>query len=78
MSNISHMTTLTENAYGNGNGNGNGNKVKKKRSAFGWFRNAFSLSEEEKAEFERKRREVVVREEGLGERPRFLDGRRIR
>ncbi|TVY44735.1 hypothetical protein LSUB1_G002959 [Lachnellula subtilissima] len=46
MSVMTDMTMMTE----------NGKKVKKKRSAFGWLKKQFSLSEEEKAAFEERRR----------------------
>jgi len=60
-----------------------GKKVKKKRSGvLGWFKNAFSLSEEEKAEFKERRRMQAESSAASYERereaPRFLDGRRIR
>ncbi|XMA18770.1 hypothetical protein WAI453_011561 [Rhynchosporium graminicola] len=78
----SEMTTMTEI-----DGNGERKKVKKKRSAFGWLKKAFSLSEEERAEFERKRmRDEAERREyyagssqgqGGGQRARWVDGRRV-
>jgi len=69
MSMMSEMTTRTE----------NGVKVKKKRSAFGWLKKAFALSEEEKAAFEERRRRIEP-EEQYYERPqqRWVDGKRIR
>jgi len=68
MSTMSDMTMMME----------NGKKVKKKRSAFGWLKKAFSLSDEERATFEERRKQpdpVVYYER----RPQkqFLDGRRI-
>lgn len=67
---MSNMTTVTE----------NGVKVKKKRGTFGWLKNAFSLSEEEKAEFERKRRSPNTSSYVPDRRPapKFLDGKRLR
>lgn len=60
--------------------NGERKKVKKKRSAFGWLKKAFSLSEEEKAAFEERRRMATMEAEryyeGAGER-KWLDGKRI-
>ncbi|KAN0093574.1 hypothetical protein V8E51_016758 [Hyaloscypha variabilis] len=62
--------------------NGEKKKVKKKRSAFGWLKKAFSLSEEEKAAFEERRRmaEQEARQyyegAGVGER-RWVDGKRV-
>lgn len=78
MSTMSDMTTVTV----------NGQRVKKKRSAFGWLRKAFALSDEEKAEFERKKmlqragvgdgyRDGYFERRGEGER-RWVDGRRVR
>jgi hypothetical protein len=67
MSVMSDMTTVTE----------NGMKVKKKRSAFGWLKKAFSLSEEEKLAFEERRRR---QDESLyyeKPRQRWVDGKRI-
>jgi hypothetical protein len=54
-----------------------GKKVKKKRSGFGWLKKAFSLSEEEKMEFEEARRRKDVIEEGQARERMFLDGRRV-
>lgn len=68
LSMMSNMTTVTE----------NGVKVKKKRGAFGWLKNAFALSEEEKAEFEKKRRGQSTSSYAPERRPpMFQDGRRI-
>ncbi len=58
----------------------NGKKIKKKRSAFGWLKKAFSLSEEEKAAFEERRR-MAAHEQEAYLRPvqkKWVDGRRIR
>ncbi|CAG8958372.1 hypothetical protein HYFRA_00011049 [Hymenoscyphus fraxineus] len=71
MSMMSDMTTMTE----------NGKKVKKKRSAFGWLKKAFSLSEEEKAAFEERRRMTDAdfrKDHARNEQQRWLDGKRIR
>jgi hypothetical protein len=58
-------------------------KVKKKRSAFGWLKKAFSLSEEEKAAFEQRRVQSEVEREDWkrmrGEVARgWRDGKRVR
>jgi hypothetical protein len=60
--------------------NGERKKVKKKRSAFGWLKKAFSLSEEEKAAFEQKRRMADREAQQYYERGpnKFLDGKRVR
>lgn len=80
MSVMSDMTTMTEMGA-----DGEKRKVKKKRSAFGWLKKAFSLSEEEKAAFEEKRRGAEDRERereyygGAGEarERRWVDGKRV-
>ncbi|KAJ6442637.1 cyclin-dependent kinase regulatory subunit [Purpureocillium lavendulum] len=52
--------------------------LKKKKSAFGWFKKAFSMDEEEKAAF-KARREMSQRDRYYeANSPKFLDGRRIR
>lgn len=68
MTGMTDMTMMTE----------GGKKVKKKRSAFGWLKKQFSLSEEEKAAFEERRRGVGTVQEERGGEQRWLDGRRIR
>lgn len=73
---MSDMTTVTE----------DGKRVKKKRSAFGWLKKAFALSEEEKMEFEAKRRREAGGngyggvEDEYQKRPvqRWVDGKRVR
>ena len=81
-SNMSQMTRASEAPSGVTLGIGpDGRKIKKKRSGFGWLKKAFALSEEEKAEFEEKRRRDMAEEEEWRRRqPRervFLDGRRV-
>jgi hypothetical protein len=71
MSVMTDMTMMTEGSK----------KVKKKRSAFGWLKKAFSLSEEERAAFEERRR--MGERQGYHDdgqrRPReWVDGRRVR
>jgi hypothetical protein len=60
----------------------NGKKIKKKRSAFGWLKKAFSLSEEEKREFEERRKRIErdnwVKERERAGGPRWVDGKRVR
>lgn len=61
----------------------NGNKIKKKRSAFGWFKKAFSLSEEEKAAFEEKRKKNELASDAYRKdyyqkpAPRWVDGKKV-
>lgn len=70
MSMLSNVTTASQQSVGS-------QTLKKKRSAFGWFKKAFSLDEEERAAFEQKRREQQ-RNLYYDERsPKFLDGKRV-
>ncbi|KFX88693.1 hypothetical protein O988_08935 [Pseudogymnoascus sp. VKM F-3808] len=73
-SNMSRMTLASQVTVGL---DAQGKKVKKKRSGFGWLKKAFSLSEEEKMEFEEARRRKDVIEEGQARERMFLDGRRV-
>ena len=64
--------------------NGKEQKVKKKRSAFGWLKKAFSLSEEEKAAFEEKRKRADHTADAYRKdyyqkpSPRWVDGKKVR
>ncbi|KAJ9149721.1 hypothetical protein NKR19_g5498 [Coniochaeta hoffmannii] len=69
MSMMSNSTTMTAQT---------GQTVKKKRSAFGWLKKAFSLDEEERAEFEAKKNQQVHNPYYDARSPKFLDGKRIR
>jgi hypothetical protein len=71
------------------NSNSGEKTLKKKRSAFGWFTNAFKLSEEERAAFEARRRGDMMQpgyyenqqhryQGGEGQAPMFVQGRRVR
>lgn len=77
MTGMTGMTTQTD-------ANGMQQKVKKKRSAFGWLKKAFSLSEEEKAAFEEKRRKNDHAAESYRKdyyqkpAPRWVDGKKVR
>ncbi|POR35482.1 Uncharacterized protein TPAR_04301 [Tolypocladium paradoxum] len=51
---------------------------KKKKSAFGWFKKAFSLDDEERAAFEARRATAQKDRYYESNSPKFLDGRRIR
>ncbi|KAM5355181.1 hypothetical protein ACJ41O_001827 [Fusarium nematophilum] len=55
-----------------------GKRVKKKKSAFGWLKKAFSLDEDEKAEYEARRTMQYQDNYYDGTSPKFLDGRRLR
>ncbi|PHH75514.1 hypothetical protein CDD80_2311 [Ophiocordyceps camponoti-rufipedis] len=52
--------------------------LKKKKSAFGWLKQAFSLDDEEKAQFQARRAMAQPDRYYDANSPRFLDGRRIR
>ncbi|KAL7620676.1 hypothetical protein AAE478_009671 [Parahypoxylon ruwenzoriense] len=67
MSMLSNVTTL----------NPENKTVKKKRSAFGWLKKAFSLDEEERAEFEARRAQQTPNPYYETRSPRFLDGKRV-
>ncbi|KAH7313536.1 hypothetical protein B0I35DRAFT_480214 [Stachybotrys elegans] len=53
-------------------------QLKKKKSAFGWFKKAFSLDEEEKAAFEARKAMRYQDPAPNPNSPKFLDGRRLR
>ncbi|KAJ4322538.1 hypothetical protein N0V84_004784 [Fusarium piperis] len=55
-----------------------GKRVKKKKSAFGWLKKAFSLDEDEKADYEARRAMQYRDNYYEGHSPKFLDGKRIR
>ncbi|OIW24012.1 hypothetical protein CONLIGDRAFT_657546 [Coniochaeta ligniaria NRRL 30616] len=69
MSMMSNNTTMTAQT---------GQTLKKKRSAFGWLKKAFSLDEEERAEFEAKKNQQIQNPYYDARSPKFLDGKRIR
>lgn len=60
-----------------------GHKIKKKRSAFGWLKKAFSLSEEEKAAFEEKKTKNELANDDYRKdyyqkpKPRWVDGKKV-
>ncbi|KAI0016164.1 hypothetical protein F4780DRAFT_773083 [Xylariomycetidae sp. FL0641] len=69
MSMLSNVTTLNPN---------NPNKtLKKKRSAFGWLKKAFTLDEEERAQFEARKQQTTLSPYNDSRSPRFLDGKRL-
>ncbi|KAF9774810.1 hypothetical protein IL306_007156 [Fusarium sp. DS 682] len=59
-----------------------GKRVKKKKSAFGWLKKAFSLDEDEKADYEARKamqyQNQYQNQYYEGHSPKFLDGKRIR
>ncbi|XXH03057.1 hypothetical protein Hte_009447 [Hypoxylon texense] len=67
MSMLSNVTTL----------NPEHKTLKKKRSAFGWLKKAFSLDDEERAEFEARRARQAPNPYYEGRSPKFLDGKRL-
>ncbi len=71
MSMLSSVTTLNADAP-------KAPPLKKKRSAFGWLKKAFTLDEEERANFDQRKREQN-RNLYYDERsPRYLDGKRMK
>ncbi|KAI0383505.1 hypothetical protein F5Y04DRAFT_26987 [Hypomontagnella monticulosa] len=67
MSMLSNVTTL----------NPESKTLKKKRSAFGWLKKAFSLDDDERAEFEARRTQQAHNPYYEGRSPKFLDGKRV-
>jgi hypothetical protein len=74
MSMRSEMTMVSEI-----DANGERKKVKKKRSAFGWLKKAFSLSEEEKLAFEERKRMADREAQQYYDRgpQKWVDGKRV-
>ncbi|KAI1500283.1 hypothetical protein F5X99DRAFT_252480 [Biscogniauxia marginata] len=67
MSTLSNVTTL----------NPENKQLKKKRSAFGWLKKAFTLDEDERAQFEMRRQLQAPNPYYEGRNQKFLDGKRI-
>lgn len=86
MSTLSSVTTATNDdaatVTSRATTQAGGKRVKKKKSAFGWLKKAFSLDEDEKAEYEaRKAMQYQNQYQNQyydGHSPKFLDGKRIR
>ncbi|KAH6900639.1 hypothetical protein B0T10DRAFT_393018 [Thelonectria olida] len=55
-----------------------GKRLKKKKSAFGWLKKAFSMDENEKADYQARRAMQYQDQYYEGTSPKFLDGRRLR
>ena len=82
MSMLSNVTTAQQEGGSrsradNGSGSVGGKKAKKKRSAFGWLRKAFTLDDEERAEFEARRYQPAHNPYYDNRSPKYLDGKRI-
>ncbi|KAI0410081.1 hypothetical protein F4802DRAFT_604109 [Xylaria palmicola] len=54
-----------------------GKRLKKKKSAFGWLKKAFTLDEEEKAEFRARKQQQTANPYYEARSPKFLDGKRL-
>ncbi|KAI1761766.1 hypothetical protein GGR53DRAFT_522131 [Hypoxylon sp. FL1150] len=67
MSMLSNVTTL----------NPEHKALKKKRSAFGWLKKAFSLDDEERAQYEARRAQQAPNPYYEGRSPKYLDGKRL-
>ncbi|KIL93157.1 hypothetical protein FAVG1_03134 [Fusarium avenaceum] len=86
MSTLSNVTTATYDdaatVTSRATTQAGGKRVKKKKSAFGWLKKAFSMDEEEKAEYEARKamqyRNQYQDQYYEGHSPKFLDGKRIR
>ncbi|KAI1464245.1 uncharacterized protein F4812DRAFT_453098 [Daldinia caldariorum] len=68
MSMLSHVTTPQPETQ---------KAVKKKRSAFGWLKKAFSLDDEERAEFEARKAQQTPNPYYESRSPKYLDGKRV-
>jgi len=55
-----------------------GRTVKKKKSAFGWFKKAFTMDDDERAAFEARRQMDAPDNYYKDKSPKFLDGKRLR
>ncbi|KAF4454968.1 hypothetical protein F53441_2625 [Fusarium austroafricanum] len=86
MSTLSNVTTATYDdaatVTSRATTQAGGKRVKKKKSAFGWLKKAFSMDEDEKAEYEARKamqyRNQYHDQYYEGSSPKFLDGKRIR
>jgi hypothetical protein len=52
--------------------------VKKKKSAFGWFKKAFTMDDDERAAFEARKQMDAPDNYYKDKSPKFLDGKRLR
>ena len=77
MSMLSHVTSASDLQSEVGKSVAPRKQVNKKKSAFGWLKNAFSLDEEERAAYEQRRQQPVPRPYTEASSPRYLDGKRI-
>lgn len=55
-----------------------GKTLKKKKSAFGWFKKAFTMDDEERAAFEARKNTYQADNYYKDKSPKFLDGKRMR
>lgn len=55
-----------------------GKRLKKKKSAFGWLKKAFSMDDDERAEYEARKAMHYQEQVYEHHSPKFLDGKRIR
>ncbi|RGP63284.1 hypothetical protein FLONG3_9937 [Fusarium longipes] len=82
MSTLSSVTTATNDdaatVTSRATTQAGGKRLKKKKSAFGWLKKAFSLDEDEKAEYEARKAMQYQNQYYDGHSPKFLDGKRIR
>ncbi|KAF4987874.1 hypothetical protein FGRMN_10102 [Fusarium graminum] len=86
MSTLSNVTTATYDdaatVTSRATTQAGGKRLKKKKSAFGWLKKAFSMDEQEKAEYEARKamqyQNPYQDQYYEGKSPKFLDGKRIR
>ncbi|KAF5020918.1 hypothetical protein F66182_7070 [Fusarium sp. NRRL 66182] len=86
MSTLSSVTTATHDdaatVTSRATTQAGGKRVKKKKSAFGWLKKAFSMDDDEKAEYEARKamqyQDPYRNQYYEGHSPKFLDGKRIR
>lgn len=71
MSMLSSVTTMTQEPDA-------GRTIKKKRSAFGWLKKAFTLDDDERVEFDQRKKQSQQSTYFDPKGPKFLDGKRIR
>ncbi|KAJ2892027.1 hypothetical protein MKZ38_010416 [Zalerion maritima] len=77
LSNVTSVSDLRSETGRSVNTTTTNGQLKKKRSAFGWLKKAFSLDDEERAQFEARKHQPVHNPYMEGRSPRYLDGRRM-
>lgn len=78
LSNVTNAVYDDDDRTQSSGSNTTGPTLRKKKSAFGWFKKAFSLDEEERAAFEARKATEYRDRYYDPNSPKFIDGRRIR